>query len=342
MAYIIAYIVLMGSLKFILPKKQLVIAMALSLFFLASFRSPLFGPDVMSYVDSFNRLKYQSLASTFQISKDASFYVFAQLLGKLGVSSQGWLAILSGIFIFSLYKLIKEYSIDPYLSFIVVLSLGYFFFSLTGLRQALAMSILLLSFKFILERKIMFFILNVLFASLFHSSALIFIIAYPLSNIKVSKKHIFIPLIVLISSFFLEKLLRNFISALAWNESLKNYSNQEQFLTYSGFVIQLMIIYFCYLNKKKILSVNNKENTVLFNMLLIGIIFQAFSSIIAEFFRVSYYFSIYCMVLIPRAIYSFKDKESRLIAYLLVFIALFSYVIWSKTFLGFRLNLGIL
>ena len=60
------------------------------------------------------------------------------------------------------------------------------------LRQAIALSISLLAFNFLDKRKPIKFILLVLFASLFHKTAAIFLLAYPFLFIKVNKKVIVI------------------------------------------------------------------------------------------------------------------------------------------------------
>ena len=84
--------------------------------------------------------------------------------------------------------IIAKYSKMPWLSGWLYLTVTFFYNSLNFTRQSLAVSVILLSWKFIKEKKHWAVILIALAASLFHLSALVFIPIYLLSLIKPSVK----------------------------------------------------------------------------------------------------------------------------------------------------------
>ncbi|MCI7500207.1 MAG: EpsG family protein [Oscillospiraceae bacterium] len=84
--------------------------------------------------------------------------------------------------------IIAKYSKMPWLSCWLYLTVTFFYNSLNFTRQSLAVSVILLSWKFIKEKKHWAVILIALAASLFHLSALVFIPIYLLSLIKPSVK----------------------------------------------------------------------------------------------------------------------------------------------------------
>lgn len=332
------YILMLIYLKLILHKKRLkklfVLISAIGLFCIAALRSIYFGPDVIRYVEKYNLLSYESFPNIIT-KRDPLFYLFSKFINSLGASPQVWLAILSGIFIISISILIYKYSDEPLISYVAIISLGYFYFSLTGLRQTMAISIILFSYRYLRERRLAKFIVWVILASFFHWSALIFIVAYPLANMKLGIKHFIGIITSFIISLFFGNFIRYVIQIIGWSERFEFYINRETSLTYSGFIIQLFIFIFCYIYRKKVIS-DDSNNIILYNILFCGLIFQAFAAVIAEIFRISMYFSIFSIILIPKSIRMEKNKSLKIIIYLLIFISLVFYIQWTGVFNDYK------
>ncbi|WP_173003988.1 EpsG family protein [Lactobacillus helveticus] len=77
-----------------------------------------------------------------------------------------------------------------------------FFIFIFLLRQVFAMGFIIMSYKYLVNRKVLKFVFFVLLASLFHSSALFFIVAYPVCRlIKFGlKNYLFILMTFLVAS----------------------------------------------------------------------------------------------------------------------------------------------
>ncbi|SEL32528.1 EpsG family protein [Carnobacterium iners] len=341
MTIIIGYIAIVGMSRIISPNKKFFSLIAsFSLLIIAAFRSIEFGSDTIGYVKAYQELEYKSLSILikeflFGNGKDPVFYIFSKLINMSGANFRIWLLILSGIFIFSVERTIRKYSPYPYLSYVAIISLGYFFFSLTGLRQTLALSLILLSYPFLKEKKKLPFIVIVFIASLFHSSALVFLFSYPLANMRLGYKHILGLGASLFISVFFSDYIRYFVKIFSWTETLSSYALQEAKLSYSGFIIQLSILLFCVIFKERLIKEDTK-NLILYNLLFIGLIFQSFAPVIAEFFRISMYFSIFSIILVPRAINVVKDKNLRVLVYFIIFILFVSYILWTNSFYSYN------
>ncbi|WP_288222086.1 EpsG family protein [uncultured Clostridium sp.] len=345
MYLLILLIIFLGLIKFLfllIKNKNLtfVIISGVTLFFISIFRSIYFTTDVQVYVNNYVSMPYVNLSyfwSNFITNKgkDPFFYLFSKIISLTGASYRIWLAIIAGIFCYSISKFIYKYSKEPYISFIILISLGYFYFSLSGLRQTLALSIILLSYKYLRERNIYKFVVFVLLGSLFHLSAIIFLIAYPLSNIKIGWKQIIGVIGALVVAYFFSERLLTLLVYFNMNEKYNYYIEHGTTLTISGFIIQLSIYLFCLYYKKNVLESDNKDIT-LYNLLFLGIVFQAFSAVIAEFFRISMYFSIFSIVLIPKAINSEKDRKIKMIIYMGIFVILVIYMLKAGSFDDFK------
>jgi len=342
---ITGYILFLGLINTIISEKInkskiFIIFAGFLLFLISTFRSIYFAPDVVGYVNEYMSLSYRDLGELWRnfisnTGKDPIFYIVAKIINMFGASYREWLAIIAGFFCFAVSKLIYRYSDENYLSFVVLISLGFFYFSLTGLRQTVALSIILLSYKYLRERKLWIFIIIVVLSSLFHISALIFLIAYPIANMKIGWKQVIGISISLALVFLFKELLIKILYFLNIEDRFGSYLEGATTLTFSGFIIQLCVYLFCLFYKRRVLE-NDDKNISLYNLLFLGLVFQAFSTIIAEFFRISMYFSIFSIILIPKAINVEKDKKLRVIVYFAVFVALVAYIFWSRSFSGFK------
>ena len=153
MYIIIGYLLCLGLLKLLIPSAKLnnkifIIFAGTLLLIISALRRFDFSKDVIWYVNNYNLLIYQNLSELWlnfinNSGKDPFFYLFSKIISLLGFNSQIWLAIIALIFCYSIFKLIYNYSSDPYISIVALISLGYLLFSLTGLRQTLALSMII-------------------------------------------------------------------------------------------------------------------------------------------------------------------------------------------------------
>lgn len=320
-----------------------VITGGLLLFLMSAFRSVDFGFDTIRYVNTYILQSYESLATfwfkfTANRGKDPFFYLFGRVLSALGANYRVWLAIMAAFFLLAVSRLILKYSKEPFMSFLLFVTLGYFFFSLTGIRQALAMAVTMFAYKYLNERKLAPFIILVLIASLFHSSALVFLFAYPVMSLKkIGWKQVLAIILALFSAYFLSAQFKMLIALLGWSDSVSLASESNATLTISGFLIQLAIFLFCMYFRKTLLA-EDKKASVLYNLLFMGVAAQAFAVVVAESFRVSLYFSIYSIILLPNAVLSEENNQTKVLAYTgtlgVVLIYLFAY--YLRKFAGYN------
>lgn len=297
-------------------KKHLVISACVMLFLYAALRAHNLQPDIPVYVDYYNtysKFSLERILSFFNSEqKDPFYYVFSWFFSRVFPDVQWWLAFVALVYLISVGILIYKESEAPLLSFLAFLTLEYFEFSLSGLRQALALSFTMLSFFSIKKKKWIVFVLLVLLASLFHRSALIFLIVYPIAHSRVGKLHLVVAIIVGIMFLVGEDYIRDFMRKYLTDGQYEGYVDRTVGLSFSGFIIQGAIFIFCFLYYPAV-SRKYESANVLYNMVFIGLLFRLFSSMIAEVFRISMYFSIFNIILITMAISVEKDKKTRAI-----------------------------
>ena len=260
--------------------------------------------------------------------KDLLFYYLTKIFTYICTDFHVYMFVISCFVLGSFAIFTYRHSEKPVFTYILYYSLGYYAVGFQMLRHVMAVAVLLFAYDYILERKLIRFVIIVLLASCFHSSALIFLIAYPIARVKIDFKQwaaiISVVVVVYLAKGKIAGLLNSVISEM---DRYSRYSTNASQLSLMGALI-LICIYiasfvFSYPKYKE-----DDEFKMLLNMSVLSIAFMAMVTIVGEFHRVSMFFGIYNTVLLPKALRVYRVENQRLKAvYILgmgaVFIAYF-------------------
>ena len=299
-------------------RKTYCVILGIILFLIAALRSTSVGIDSERYAWHFynlQQLDFQGIIDYYQ--SELGFYFLVKLLTFISSDHQIMFAFIGAIYAYSISRFIYNYSIEPMVSFIMLIPMVYFAFTLTGLRQTMALSILLISIDYILDRRLLKFLLIVFIASLFHQSALFFAPAYIIKNKNITFKRIFLylafmPIVFLLRPFIVRAVQFFLYSSYSidWSQSAGGWS------TLSTYVLILIVATIF----KKQLEKQNGNFPFFFTMMYIGTLVQMFVPLQPNIFRVSMYYNIASIILIPGILKTQKDRVSKLIAYTIFFV----------------------
>ncbi|ASA23809.1 EpsG family protein [Paenibacillus donghaensis] len=300
------------------------------LFIYAALRSVSVGTDIESYSLSYLQLKYISFEEIFMsntiISRDPFFYFFLKLLTYINSDPQFMLVVISALITICITIFIYKNSVNIILSCTLFVGLRYYSFTLSGLRQALAWGIIMLSYNYIKEKKPVNFILLIILAALFHKSALIFLLAYPLASIKkLEIITISVPFV-----YLLNVLTNNGVMQLVLKiPFFKQYEDYGGYLlgnsNNSGstlILIYVSIYVIAFIFRKQVIS-NNDNIYLMYNLTLLGITITMLSIDYENLFRIGYYFIFPIILLLPLTINSIGDKKMRNILNAFVILLVF-------------------
>lgn len=212
--------------------------------------------------------------------------------------------------------------------------------SLNLVRQSLALSTVIFSFKYVDSKQKFKYYLTNFIAILFHSSAIVALPIYYLANMKDSKNNKYFKLIIIIGLMLgvvlYKDILILFINLGILPSKYMAYlglyarTSLNLNLAASGFCLIWIIIFF--LVSKKDETNNSYRNY----FMIIGLIFIQLSSFVEFADRVSYYFIIPCYMLGDKSIEYFfvKSKNSSFAAKVLLMSLLLFY--WYFTFVHFN------
>jgi len=285
------------------------ITLGVFVFFLMALRDSSVGVDISGYLAS-----YEKGAEVGYKNNEIGFYYFRLILNLLGFSSQQYLAIVSAIIVFSFFSFFSKFSLNTFISIWLFLTIGLFSMTMSGLRQSLAISILLFGIPFVIERKPFKFLLLLFLASSFHLSAFIFCIVYFLPIIKLRKKIAYIILLgSLVASVFSSSIL-DVIFSTGIFPYFQIYTIGENpinpLVVIENIVITLACLFF--LDRKGIIS---EESSLFLWMSLISTSLSLLSIDLVILGRIGMYFSIANSVLIPNVITRIQNREIQFVGW---------------------------
>lgn len=338
-AFVIMILFLAGYGKIKQGNAFPIIGAALTLCVFSGLRDISFGTDLLGYQRRYlyyvSYVDYMDIIKQYQqgVMKDGLFYVIMKFFSDCGFSYQFFIAMVTSFYIVVVTILVAKHSKIPLISFMMFVSLSWMPFAFTGLRQAVAMGICVIALLLLLDNKrSILAVLCIFLAGYAHSSAWIFLIAPVIARLdfKIGKARFFqITVASVVLAILGNALFRKIVAAVAWNKTLANYADSNITLNWTGFLIQLMFSAASYLIYDETIK-ENDDMPLLYSLMAIGLGFQAFSSVVAEMFRISMYFSIASICVYPTAVMSISKSKRNLAYYTSVVLLIAYFFIGNK------------
>lgn len=237
------------------------------------------------------------------------------IVNLLGLPAQFVIIGMNFISLTCITVFIKKYSDNWCLSLLLFLPL-FFQFDMHAARTAVAISISCLGLGYALEKKLFRFILMVLFAMMFHKTALIVLPLYALGYIKVN----------LISGLFLigldmvfvklvgfDSLAEKLLSFLGLNSFTSKYlsyvANKQYGYEFSLTDPRLLILIGIFVLAVTLIKKKGKREQMLLNCCLANILVQVlFSEHTLMACRLAAFYNIYLILLIPAVMKNLKER----------------------------------
>lgn len=291
------------------------------------------GGDTEVYIDFFKTIAGMSFYDVLTYGFDTGFMIFCYLLSKISPNPQILIFASSFVITALVFKYIYYSSKTVWLSVYLYITLIYFFHFMNLMRFGMASAILLQSIQYIEEKKLSKFVICVIIAGSFHSSAFLFIFTYIFGRIPITKRKILIAVVLCALSIYFVKILFATIVMLA----PRYFFYMEFFDHYQGNLANYIIfgIYFCMLilavlydtalkknagNKNEI----HESNTSLW-LLACGVGFSIAAIPTMIMVRFTIMFTLVCISYIPNLIIKIKDKSLANLLFLIILTLSFAY-----------------
>lgn len=263
--------------------------------FILAFKGISCGMDTRQYLRLYEQYSTSDFLSLF---KNAGHEIGYRLLNKtIGIifgNFQVFLAVVAIICVCPLWYFYNKESDFPPLTIVLFLNVAPFAMYISGIRQSIAMSLGVFAWYAAKNKKLLMFIVFVLLAIQFHTSAFMLFLLYPLYHARITKKWLWFvtPCVILLYIFRVP--VFNFLMQFLWDD----YNTTAET---GAFMIFLLLILFAFYSYVMVNEWSLDQDTIaLRNILLLSVVIQMFAMLHPLSMRMNYYFLIFVPILIPR------------------------------------------
>ena len=285
------------------------------------------GVDTTNYVykframdnyDSFKAYYIERLADKKFLFAESGYWLFCWVLHWFSSDGQFLILVHAAVVTILVFRFIYKHVDNVPLGVMSYLCLGQYTFNMTGMRQAMAMSLCLVAVKYIKERRFKAFLLTVLVAMQFHKTAIAFLPAYFLPWVIEKRSRVFLFFSGMVGfSLVADRFIGAFNDLTGKNYALEYAAD--------GGGISVLLIYGLVITLAVLIrrSMKGKDNQLALCGVFAGLtmyIARYYSNLILE--RVSYYYFYFILLLVPGVVDSLEDRERRTVGAIFCMLAI--------------------
>lgn len=275
---------------------------------LAMFRGSDVGADTLSYIGDYQDMSLMNFSDIINEYKGyEGYYLFSKLFSMMGLPCYIWFGFVEFVLVFSIARFINKFSSDRLYSIILFLTTGLFMFSLAGLKQTLAMSLLLHAYVDFVDKKYARSCMLIVFAYFVHPASLIALFAFIIYLF--SRTKLVIPMLLLIVLL----ICVGGLSTASWFVTIIGNDHFEMYLDADSSYTMSTLFLFCliclctipYLVKYYRSGCNAK---VEISCIILTCAFQYLASLSPSLFRLSFPLLPFLFVYVPNSFELIEHK----------------------------------
>jgi|GEM_PF-2122561 len=329
--------------------------MGLLLFLIAGLRGLVVGGDSGQYARLYQQVARMDWSGVFQkFSDEPLFYLFMKLLTLISTNYTFLFCVAGAIFAYTISRFIYEYSEAPYISYVMLIPMQYYPFTLSGCRQAVAMSIVLFAMMLMFKKSYVKFALLIFIAYFVHNSV-IFVIPFILL-IFLRKRLISRILFVIgmVFTYIFRNPLLDFITNYVYTD-YDIYEDTRGSVTTLLMYLAILLLCMFFVNnpnafrpseslivQSSIESISKYDDPVVREkttyqylevLLGMGVIIQIFVPLQPNIYRAAMYYQIVSLLIVPKIVCSIPNKVVRGLVigafYVIMFILYFRFTFYA-------------
>lgn len=280
-------------------RRRQVTLMGFLLFLFAALRSPEVGIDVLGFQrgDAGYYLEYlqdseMSFGEIFdyRVGRDPVFHCFLKVLSYLWPSPQFMLIVVGAIFSFGFSYFVYHSKGNVLLIYMMLIGFRIFPFSMSALRQAIALGIIYIAYIYLRDEKYVKYLILTGLAMLFHQSAMVFLLALLIMRIR--PVYVYVSVAVLLLVNFVGGQVITYLASSFFGGRFDGYLARSANMEFEGgatFFIYISFYLLLLANTRSLKKVDPSYEKK-FALVTVGIFFSIIGQSMDNAFRVAYYF----------------------------------------------------
>lgn len=300
------------------------------LFALLALRAPEIGRDLSNYRYYFNLYGGIGWDELGNYSTELGYVALNKVVTIFTDNFQWFLAACALLTICPIARVYKDEIEDPVWTIALFICMSTFIMLFSGLRQSIAMALGMLAFQCAKGHKFLPFLIVVAAATLFHRSAFILLIIYPLYHAKITKKWLYVVIPCLVAVFVYNKQIFTFLTLF-----IEDY--YQSTISETGAYGTLILLILLSVYSFAVADETRLDDTTrgMRNILLLSVALQMFAPLHTLAMRMNYYFLLFTPLLIPKIAAQSRPRYAQVVRLsryvMIVFFFAYFFVSCPKT-----------
>ncbi len=288
------------------------------------------GIDLKNYLASFSAIKRIPFNKMFERFEyyEKGYVLLMKIIARITSNKQIFISIIALISLVPIAVMYSKNSENALLTISLFLLLPNYTMLFSGLRQVIAIALVVVSYKFVKEKKLLWFLVIVLIAFFFHKSAFIAFLLYPIYHMNITRIKIAILLPIIGLIFIYNKPIFEFL--LQFLGEYDNYSYSETG-AYTMIILFALFVLFSYIAPEE----KNMDNETigLRNISVMILVLQIFALASSVAMRMNLYYTVFLPILIPKVINRTSERNQKIYRLVGIFMTLFflAYYVYKLT-----------
>jgi len=323
-------IICMGSSSYIQENSLAIPIFFFSFFLLLALRAESVGRDISGYAYYFDVFQSLSWRQMLAYDLDILFKILLWGIGRITDSFHVFLAVVAGLTMLPIAMVYQQDRRHSYLKIILFTGVGIFSMFFSGIRQCLAMAVGMIAYSYTKERKLLPFLLSVMFAIGFHHSAFILLFMYPVYYANFKTKHLWFVVPTIVTVFVLRKQVFGLLDLVFSGYDFTQVTTGA----YGSLLVFVLFAVFSYVipDEKKM----DRELLGLRNLLLLSVVLQCFAPVHSLAMRFNYYYLLFIPLLLPQIIDIPKTKWRQVAAFSRYVLSAFYTLVYADMLITFH------
>lgn len=302
-------------------KRLLCCLVGIQLFLTAALRGQLVGVDLQNYIPAFKNIGELSWRELWAYPWESGYVLLNKVVYSLSPDEHWFMSVIAFVVVYGFISYILKYSTMCWLSLFLFVALGYYCDSFCILRQYIAIVCIFLSLQYVIKADFKRFICWVFIGTCFHTTAIAFVLLYPLARFKVSFAYV---ICFLIGAYLFSVFAGKFILLSIIETYYTTYEGNVESGSGYGMLLLLMFVTFCGVYVQTRLGIKDKKMNIFSHMMILACGLQLLSLQFSLFARIVLYYQLAIIIYIPMILSNLRQKEVRCLGYVSV-LALSTY-----------------
>lgn len=292
--------------------KNVAIPVFFTLFcFLLAVRAETIGRDLGNYKSIFSSIGAMPYSALFAQFREWLFRVYCWVIyNYISRDYQVFLAITAVLSILPIGYIYGQDKKFGYMKIAIFVNMSTFIMYFSGIRQGLAMSLGLLAYDAVKNKRRILFLLFTFLAFSMHHTGFMVLLMYPIYHMRFKRRDLLwiIPAIAVV--VFFNRQIFNFLSVFASDMSEKYGAVATSTGAIGSFILFSLFAVFTFVISDE--SVMDDEAFGLRNLLVLAVVLQSFASVNNLAMRMNYYFILLIPIAIGKCVHFSKYKYRQI------------------------------